>query len=57
MARRPGPALEQHDELIAADAADDARPARGVAKLARNITQQEITGGMAKRVVDVLEPV
>ena len=48
---------QQHDELLAAVAADDVRDPRGVADPLRRLAQDRVAGGVAVRVVDLLEVV
>src|SRR5690606_13601368 len=47
--------LQQHDELVAAEAGDDVVAAYGPANLPRSGLQQLVAGGMAAGVVDILE--
>ena len=45
----------EHDELVAAESGDEVLGAHGVAELLRRELEQVVAGGVAARVVDVLE--
>ena len=53
--RRVGAVVEQHAELIAADAPDDVARPHGVLQAVRDDAQHRIAGQVAQRVVDLLE--
>ena len=48
---------EDHDELVAAEAHAQIGRAAGIAHALRGDDQHIVAGGMAERVVDLLEPV
>src|SRR5437016_5208889 len=50
-------ALEDHDELVAAEACDDVTRSHAAVEAARDEAQERVAGVMAERVVDDLEAV